>query len=350
MTGSAPYIRKMPPLAARCAMGLVTSGIVRPGVWGLERIGIADRVVGAFAERRHKRQAAKTPFRSYAPTEHDVFIATYVKSGTNWMMQIAHELAFHGNAEYEHIHCVVPWPDIANAGPMRTYAIPLNDPSVWQTSPEHKRVIKTHFDWELMPYSEVARYISVIRDPKDVFVSSYFFFVQNGSMGLAMSVDTWLKLFLSERFPMWGSWARSTASYWAQRHRPNVLVVSFKSMKRDLRGTVRKVAELMDMHVADEVIDRVCEKASFEYMKRIDEKFRVWKMVPWGREVTMIRRGVQGGSAELLSPEQQRQVDDYFRAELHRLGSDFPYEKFCDVAPESATQSTRALRPNAAGA
>jgi Sulfotransferase domain len=168
-------------------------------------------------------------------------------------------------------------------------------------------------------------------------------------MGLAMSVDTWLKLFLSERFPMWGSWARSTASYWAQRHRPNVLVVSFKSMKRDLRGTVRKVAELMDMHVADEVIDRVCEKASFEYMKRIDEKFRVWRMVPWGREVTMIRRGVQGGSAELLSPEQQRQVDDYFRAELHRLGSDFPYEKFCDVAPESAMQSTRALRPNAAG-
>ncbi len=349
MTGSAPYIRKMPPLAARCAMGLVTGGIVRPGMWGLEQLGIADRVVGAFAARLHKRQAAKNPFSGYVPTEHDVFVGTYVKSGTNWMMQIAHELAFHGNAAYDHIHCVVPWPDMANGGPMRTYAIPVNDPSIWQASPEQKRVIKTHFDWELMPYSEAARYISVIRDPKDVFVSSYFFFVKHGQMGLALSVETWLKLFLSERFPMWGSWAKSTASYWAQRHRPNVLVVSFKSMKRDLRGTVRRVAELMNMHVTDEVIDRVCEKASFEYMKQIDEKFRVWKMVPWGHEVTMVRRGAQGGSSELLSRAQQCQVDDYFMTELKRLGSDFPYEEFCDVASESAVQPSRALRPNAAG-
>ncbi len=56
-------------------------------------------------------------------------------------------------------------------------------------------------------------------------------------------------------------------------------------------------------------------------------------MTPWGPDSTMIRKGVVGGSSELLSPVQQRQVDDYFRAELKRLGSDFPYEEFCDVAP-----------------
>ena len=36
---------------------------------------------------------------------------TYAKSGTNWMMQIAHQLIYHGNGEYDHLHEIVPWPD-----------------------------------------------------------------------------------------------------------------------------------------------------------------------------------------------------------------------------------------------
>ena len=46
----------------------------------------------------------------------------------------------------------------------------------------------------------------------------------------------------------------------------------------------------------------------------------------------MIRKGAQGGSSELLSPERQRQIDQHFMAELKRLGSDLPYEEFCDLA------------------
>ena len=315
-------------------MGIVTDGIIRPAIWSLEKLGLTHRFVNAFAARHHRRTVAKNPFRTYVPTSHDVFVAAYVKSGTNWMMQMAHQLVNHGRGDYEHIHSVVSWPDIALMGPgLRHYAIPVDDPSVWMASPEQKRVIKTHYDWELLPYSEAARYISVIRDPKDVFVSSYFFFVTNSGLSSVLSVDTWLKLFVSDHFPMWGSWATNTASYWAKRDRPNVLVVSFKSMTRDLRGTVQRVAHVLDIHVSDEVIDRVCEQSSFEYMKRIDDKFRVWKLNPWGPEGPMIRKGVQGGSSELLNPAQQRQVDDYFRAELKRLGSDFPYDEFCDVSP-----------------
>jgi len=43
----------------------------------------------------------------------------------------------------------------------------------------------------------------------------------------------------------------------------------------------------------------------------------------------MIRTGKQGGSSEMLSPAQQRRIDEYFISELQRLGSDFPYEEFC---------------------
>ena len=126
-------------------MGIFTYGIIRPTVWSLEKLGLSHRVIGSFRARQHRRTVAKNPFRDYVPTAHDVFVAAYVKSGTNWMMQIAHQLACHGHGNYEHIHSVVPWPDTAIMGPMRRYAIPVDDPSVWMASPERKRVIKTHY-------------------------------------------------------------------------------------------------------------------------------------------------------------------------------------------------------------
>jgi hypothetical protein len=49
----------------------------------------------------------------------------------------------------------------------------------------------------------------------------------------------------------------------------------------------------------------------------------------------MIRKGSQGGSSELLSRERQREIDEHFRAELRELGSDLPYDDFCDAVPPS---------------
>jgi hypothetical protein len=301
-------------------------------MWILEKLRRADCFLGSMAARRDQRLGELNPFRHYVPSGHDVFVATYAKSGTNWMLQIAHQLLYHGIAQFDHIHSVVPWPDTKLIPPFRRYAIPLEDPSVWMASPEQKRVIKTHFNWELLPYSEDARYIMVIRDPKDVFVSNYFF-LKATALGPAMpSAGTWFKLYLSENFPLGGSWAVNAAGYWAQRHRPNVLILSFKSMKQDLNGAVRVVADFLDVRASDEVIQKVCEQATFDYMKRVDEKFRVWKMTPWQRPSTMLRKGVQGGSSELLSPEQMLAADAYFIAELKRLRSDLPYEEFCSPA------------------
>lgn len=327
------YKRRPPPLILRALMASILYGVGWPVSRILYAFGRGDRLFRMMTKGRVQRQKAQNPFRGYVPSKHDVFIATYAKSGTNWMMQIVHQLAFHGSGEFEHIHSVVPWPDTALMGPMRGYAVPIEDSSVWKASPEQKRAIKTHFNWEFLPYSEDARYILVIRDPKDVFVSSYFFFAKGGFLTpIVNSASGFLEIFLSENFPVCGSWAVSTAGYWAQRHRPNVMIVSFKSMKRDLKGTVTKVASFLDIHVSNQVIDRVCEKSSFEYMKRMDGKFRMWKVIPWKSPSPMIRSGKQGGSSEILTREQQRRIDAYFMSELKRLGSDFPYEEFCDLA------------------
>jgi hypothetical protein len=64
-------------------------------------------------------------------------------------------------------------------------------------------------------------------------------------------------------------------------------------------------------------------------MKSIGRKFDTVSLSPpWVRsEGVMVRRGQRGASGELLSAEQQRRIDDYWRAELERLGCDFPYDQ-----------------------
>jgi hypothetical protein len=304
-------------------------GPVRLAVRGMEALGKGEKLMQGGYKRQVEQWRKKNPFGSYVPTEHDVIVATYAKSGTNWMMQIAHQLAFHGQGEFPHIHEVVPWPD--SPPTLGQYAIPLEDSSVWMASPEKKRVIKTHLNWEFIPYSETAHYIAVIRDPKDVLVSNYHF--ARAMMGPAMpKADTWFRMFLSEGFPIGGSWAVNTAGYWAERHRPNVMIASFKAMKQDLLGSIRSVARFLGVDSSDCVIEQVRGKSTFEYMRQHDDQFHVWNVIPWHSPMTMIRKGSHGGSSELLTKDQQKQIDDYFRAELKRLGSDFPYEEFCDLA------------------
>lgn len=329
----APYKRTPPPLPMRLVfvtMLFLMGAVMRVLQW----FKLEGKLFAGMRERQRKQLKTGNPFNGYEPTEHDVFVVTYVKSGTNWMMQLSHQLLFRGAGEFEHIHSVVAWPDTALMGPMAGYAIPLRDPRVWQASPEGKRVIKTHFRWEDVPYSPTAKYIIVIRDPKDVFVSSYYFFIKNGPLRFTnLSVASFLEFFLSDHFFMGGSWGSATAGYWAQRDKPNVLISSFKEMRRDLAGSVRRVAEFLGVDASPEVLQRVVEKSSFAYMKTIDDKFSTGKFLSFGAPAAMMRKGGEGSSSELISPAQARRIDEYFMNELKQLGSDFPYEEFCRVSP-----------------
>jgi hypothetical protein len=332
-----PFKRQSPSFAMQLFSGVMTRLVFAPLMWAMQKLGRAEKMFATMTEKREEQFAKKNPFRGYTPGPQDVFVMTFAKSGTNWIMQIVYQLIYHGRAEFDHIHDVVPWPDAKLMSPMMSkYAIPLEQADGWQTAPEHKRVIKTHFKWELIPFSEQARYIAVIRDPKDVFVSAYFFIRDAGMGGAMPPVETMHRLFLADRFMLNASWPATAAGYWAQHNRPNVLVLSYKSMKRDLEGTVRHVAAFLDIHVSDEVIQEVCRKASFDYMKSIDEKFAPGKMTIGSNPAPMLRKGRQGASGELLTPAQQQAIDEHCIAELKRLGSDLPYEEFADLAAPAA--------------
>jgi aryl sulfotransferase len=298
--------------AAVCGLGV-------PVVKTMEWAGL--RPLGAIIRRIAKSIG---DFGEYRPTAHDIFVCAGFKSGTTWMLQIAVQIAFRGEAEFDNIHCVVPWPDAPP--PFRRRIIPLTDESPVKRSPTGLRVIKTHHLQTRVPYCAQARYIALVRDPKDVIVSAYHFLRALAYGPLMPSVEHWVDLFLSRDTPAAG-WASHLASYWRVRDYPNILFLTYEELQQAPRENIARIANFLGVPLNCAQLDAVVYTSSFEQMRAHCGKFDPGRVVPWGREHYMIRRGQTGTAHELLSTKMQRRIDDHCRGELQALGCDFPYDQ-----------------------
>src|SRR5579862_5847769 len=216
-------------------------GLLVPAAKLLDKTGLLLRL----SSSRRQRQM-RDSFSGYQATEHDVFACVYFKSGTNWLMQILVQVIHRGAGEFEHVHDIVPWPD----SPDPRYAVPLPDDTAWKRCTAGLRVIKTHLEFARLPFSPDARYVCVVRDPKDVCVSGYHFLRAEGMGPMTPAVATFVEIFLSPAFPF-SPWAVFLDGYWRVRDRENVLFMTYEDMKKDLRGTVCKVAGFLNVALSE---------------------------------------------------------------------------------------------------
>ncbi len=279
--------------------------------WGAETSNSVEFKQGAFA--------------GYTPTKHDVIVSTYPKSGTTWMMQMAHQISFLGEGDFKHQYDVVHWPD--KLVPIEDN-IEIDDMSVVEASPSSMRVIKSHLETDFIPYAPEAKYISVIRDPKDLLVSAAMF--ENGFnkmlFGDIVPIDSFVDSFLSNSF-IYQPWHEFIHSWWAINDRDNVLVVTYEEMKADANAMIQRVSDLMGVSLTEEQSAKVLDKTSFKYMKDNEDKFA---QPAWEEGfVPLLRSGQSGNAKELLTLEQQQRIDRHFLDALKKIGSSFPYaDKF----------------------
>ena len=119
----------------------------------LAALGKQDLALARLSSHINSPKWKSLAFNNYQPSANDVFIAAYAKSGTNWMMQITQQLAYNGEAEFRHIHDLIPWPD----APFPEVRARLYDPTISHLSPSRLRIIKTHFDRSFVPINDQAK-------------------------------------------------------------------------------------------------------------------------------------------------------------------------------------------------
>lgn len=241
---------------------------------------------------------------AFTPRADDIIVSTYAKAGTTWMQQIVHGLRTGGDMDFGEITDVVPWIELAHdVG--------------WDIMGEQKanpRAYKTHFEYDGVPKG--ARYIWVVRSPKDTAVSFYNF--MNGWIleRDRIPIDEFVQDFFLERPSPRGYWSHLVGWYNASKT-DDVLALTFEDMKEDLPGAVKRVAGFMGITDAA-AIDVATKQAHFSFMKANERQFDDHPLaqarcaalkLPAGAGSSKVKSGTVGGHKNTLSDETVSMLD-----------------------------------------
>ena len=268
----------------------------------------------------------------YRPREGDVVIATAPKVGTTWTQQIVNLLVFQ-SPEPRPLGELSPWID-------SRFQIPIEIALPMIEAQQHRRFLKSHLPLDALPLYDEVRYIHVARDGRDACMSflnhfnsflpgaferldeigmadptigkpiprpprtareffQYWILPENG---VAMMSDTFFDI---ER------------SFWAERKRPNVLLVHYNDLKADLRGEMHRIADFLSIDVPEAVWPSLVEAATFDAMKRDgDSLLGGLKIAFKGGHESFLHRGVNNRWRDVLTPEDLALYHQRVEAEL----------------------------------
>jgi hypothetical protein len=213
----------------------------------------------------------------------DVVISIPAKCGTTWMQMICALLVFQSPVLPAPLTELSPWMDIMTddlANVRRNLGA--------QT---HRRFIKSHTPLDGLPFDERVTYISAGRDPRDVAISWDNHFenmnldvVTNARIAVAGSDDLAELLAgpprgadQAARFWQWidgagaqpeglGQMVHHLTTFWDRLAEPNVVLFHYADLSSDLESQMRRVAEVLEIHVDPHLWPELVAAATFEQM------------------------------------------------------------------------------------
>ena len=165
---------------------------------------------------------------SYQARPNDLFIVTYPRSGTTWMQNIVYNLQTNGQPfDADRNHFFEQNPALEVDGEI---GIELMQP---------RGAIKTHLPMNRVPNHPQAKYICVVRNPKDVCVSYFVFYNMWGDVP-KLGFNQFFQHFIDGRLPF-NDYFEGLRLAWQRRNDENVLLVSYEEMRTDLPSVIREV-------------------------------------------------------------------------------------------------------------
>jgi aryl sulfotransferase len=258
----------------------------------------------------------------------DIVIATYSKAGTTWMQQIVGQLIF-GGAPDVAVQEISPWLDVR--------LIPKEALHAQLEAQTHRRFMKTHLPVDALGLEPRARYIYIARDGRDVAWSCYRHQINVNEVWYSLVNDTpgrvgppferpdpdvrryfneWLA---RNGHPFWPFW-ENVRSWWAARRLPNVKLVHFSALKKDMASEIRRIARFLDIRIDEARFPAMVEHSGFDYMRA-----NAPRVTPGGGAffenggAAFFDKGANGRWRDVLTPEDGHL---YERMAIQELGPD----------------------------
>lgn len=273
----------------------------------------------------HNQHIDSTFWNDFKFRDDDIIISTYAKSGTTWMQQIISQMLFNGETDID-TQAMSPWID---------FRVPPKEIKLAAVEAQtHRRFVKTHLPVEALVYSPRAKYVYIGRDGRDVLWSLYNHHLNGneamydalnktpGLVGPPLEPPTddireyWHTWLAKDGFPYWSFW-ENVRSWWAIRDLPNLILVHFETLKRNMPAEMRRIAAFLDIPIDESKWDAIVEHCTFDWMKNNGEKIVPLGGIVWkGGVKTFINKGTNGRWKETLTPAESAEYEAKALAEL----------------------------------
>ena len=235
----------------------------------------------------------------------DIFVCTAPKCGTTWTQTIVSSLLWPDGDPPGDVMAISPW--------LEAEFNPYDELLATYEAQKHRRFIKTHTPADGIPMWNDAKYIFVARDARDAFMSMcHHLEVIKSDVRESLN-----KRALEDGvppLPAWngdvhGFWVgslanaelfRHAATFWPLRNEPNVLLVHYNDLKRDLSGEMARIAKFLDIRVPAAKWPATVERCTFEAMKARGEEIGQFQIFEGGAKGFLFK-GTNGRWRDVLT-------------------------------------------------
>ena len=236
----------------------------------------------------------------------DTFLVSYPKSGSTWARFLLAALANPTETvSFANIDSILPSISSRSKRDLRNQPRP--------------RLIKSHEYFD-------ARYknvIYVVRDPRDVVLSQYRFFLKRGAIDDGYALDRFVSRFMTGDLNDYGSWGENVGSWLAARNGSSrFLLLRYEEMLGKTANELTKVADFLGMKVSPEQVARCVEQGSADRMRDLEKKQGDQWVTTKGKrkDVPFVGAAKAGGWKSGLTTEHISQIESAWGPLMRYLG------------------------------
>ena len=183
----------------------------------------------------------------------DTFVVSYPKSGNTWTRFLIANLVYPEKLpDFRNINYLLPDPEA------------LSKRRIGQLS--RPRIIKTHHF-----HPGYRKIIFVVRDPRDVAVSLYYFHLKMRDYVDGHSMAQHVRGFVSNVNPLYGTWGENVASWLATRgNDTNFLLLRYEDMLKSPTLELRRIADFLHIEKTQEQLETAVERSSADNMRKLE--------------------------------------------------------------------------------
>jgi hypothetical protein len=246
------------------------------------------------------------PGRTLLILPDDIFLVSFPKSGNTWSRFLLANLLYPNNpATFANIHRLIPEPASTTKRDFDRMPRP--------------RIIKSHECFD----PRYPRVIYIVRDPRDVTVSQYFYHRKLRKITDDSPIELFVTRFLAGQTCPHGSWGENVATWLATRENdPRFLLLRYEDMVADTRHELSKVAEFLGLSASPVQIAGAVERSSVSRMKKLEQAETDQCSLTQGsrKDLSFVRSASAGGWHKDLPAAQAEKIEAAWGPLMRHLG------------------------------